>query len=299
MSTQTRHLMHFPAHFGAVIRIREGGPRAWRTLQHHDGQVVVLMAVFLTMFMLGGTLVVDAGLMLNDRRQAQAAVDMAALAAAQDLPWSPGDPSAAAKIATARTTALTYLGVNRYGTVDPDVTVTITTAYQGSPNKILIEAGRVHHWVFGDFWGAIPTTTIRARAVAQTQANAMVHYALMAMNTSQSSALSLNGNASVTITHGGASYVRSSSSSALNLSVTPSSPRRATTSSGAEVRRAMRTGRPRPCTPTTWRIRSRISRRLRPLALVCPDRTRTADTPALRSAPVFTAIRSVLRGSRT
>jgi hypothetical protein len=203
-----------PRHLAAI---RASLARGRAALSRHDGQVVPLMAVFLTMFMLGGTLVVDAGLMLNDRRQAQNAVDMAALAAAQDLPWLPGDPSASAKMATARTTAERFLSDNRYSTTDPDVTVTITTSYQSSPSKIRVEASRVHHWTFGDFWGAIPTTNIKARAVAQQQAQALARYALMAMNRSAPSALYLNGPAHVAVTNGGGTYARSTSSSALQL----------------------------------------------------------------------------------
>src|SRR6266566_2641876 len=99
--------LHLPALFVAaqpryVAAIRASFVRGRAALSRHDGQVVPLMAVFLTMFMLGGTLVVDAGLMLNERRQAQSAVDMAALAAAQDLPWAPADPVAATKMDAAR-----------------------------------------------------------------------------------------------------------------------------------------------------------------------------------------------------
>src|SRR5262249_4974991 len=52
-----------------------------RALGDERGQIAPLMMVFLTLFMLGSLLVVDVGLMLNERRQAQTAADFAALAA--------------------------------------------------------------------------------------------------------------------------------------------------------------------------------------------------------------------------
>ena len=65
----------------------------WVTMAHREeqGQALALMLVTIGLTLIGGVLVIDIGLLFDERRQAQAAADFAALAAAQDLPRNPAD----------------------------------------------------------------------------------------------------------------------------------------------------------------------------------------------------------------
>jgi hypothetical protein len=131
----------------------------------------LLLPVFFTLFMLGGFLVVDVGMLANERRQAQAAADFAALAGALELPYIDTDPDAAAKLLAAENFAREYARTNGYDADDPEVTFGVTTSYLGSADKIEVRVGREHRWLFGDFFGLVPETRVTARAVAQTNAH--------------------------------------------------------------------------------------------------------------------------------
>lgn len=133
---------------------------------HRDerGQALPLMIGSIMLFLALGVTVVDFGLMFGERRAAQRAVDLAALAAAQDLPGRANDPNAAAKLASAETTADEFLIANGF---DPlaGATVAVTTTYAGDPGKIEVRAGRTFTWLFGGLFG-VSTQQINARAVA-------------------------------------------------------------------------------------------------------------------------------------
>ena len=119
--------------------------------------------------LIGGILVVDIGLLLDERRQAQGAADFAALAAAQDLPRSSADPDLAAKIAAAEVTAHNYLEWNGYDEAEPEVTHVVNTTYTGDVDKIEVMVRRSQPWLLGKLFG-LGDITVQGRAVAASNA---------------------------------------------------------------------------------------------------------------------------------
>ena len=128
-----------------------------------------LMLLALAMALVGGVMVIDLGLLFDEKRQAQAAADFAALAAAQDLPRSPADPDLAAKIAAAQVSAIEYLNWNGYDTTDPSVTTNIVTSYGGDVDKIEVRVSRPRPWIFGRIFG-LSYVDVSGRAVAAANA---------------------------------------------------------------------------------------------------------------------------------
>jgi uncharacterized membrane protein len=138
---------------------------------------IVLSLIFFMMPMLA--LVADGGLLLVERRHAQAAADATALAAASDLyeNWSKDNPSGTDSLGTANSSALGVASANGYtndGTTST-VTVNISPAkYSGGPNAgttlppgyaeatVTWYQQRFFSGIFGS--GAIP---VSARAVAR------------------------------------------------------------------------------------------------------------------------------------
>jgi len=137
-------------------------------------QVVLSLSVLMAML----AVVADGGLLLVERRHAQATADAAALAAASDLyeNWSKDNPNGTDSLGTANSSAMYVASANLYtndGTTST-VTVNISPAkYSGGPNKGTtlppgyVEATvtwyqqRFFSGIFGS--GAIP---VSARAVA-------------------------------------------------------------------------------------------------------------------------------------
>ena len=142
-------------------RIPLGGLRRWEW-----GQSAPLLAAAMGFVVVVGVMTLDVGLLLDERREAQAAADFAALAAAQDLPADPLDPQLAAKLATAEATASDYLRRNGFDPADADVTASITTNYNGGVDQIEVVVNRPRAWVFGKIFGLAPIT-IQGRAVAR------------------------------------------------------------------------------------------------------------------------------------
>ena len=152
--------------FGAALLMplpRLGFPRL-----HHDerGQMLPLMAAAMGFMVVAGVMTIDVGLILDERREAQAAADFAALAAAQDLPADPLDPQLATKLATAQATAADYLRRNGFDPADADVTATITTSYGGGVDKIEVVVTRPREWTFGRVFRLGPVN-VQGRAVAR------------------------------------------------------------------------------------------------------------------------------------
>jgi hypothetical protein len=133
------------------------------------GQSMPLMILAAGLSLVGGVLVIDLGLLFDEKREAQAAADFAALAAAQDLPRSPLDPDLVTKIATAQQTASDYLKWNCYDPDDPDITATITTTYSGDVDKIEVRVERPRPWVIGQIFG-LSDIDVGGRAVAAANA---------------------------------------------------------------------------------------------------------------------------------
>ena len=143
----------------------------WLAGFHGDerGQSMPLMLTAMGLALIGGVLVVDIGLLLDERRQAQGAADFAALAAAQDLPRSATDPDVLVKIASAETVAHEYLEWNGFDETEPDVTHIVNSTYAGDVDKIEVMVRRTRPWLFGSLFG-LGDITVQGRAVAAANA---------------------------------------------------------------------------------------------------------------------------------
>ena len=148
--------------------MRDNQPFAMFRRGEH-GQTLVLAPLFLFLFMVGAVLVVDLGRVHVARRSAQAAVDFAALAAAQELPRSDLDPNVGLMVNSAVTQARTYLRLNSHDPNASDVTATITPFFEGDVRKIEVVVERNYEWMFAGFFG-IADPTVAARAVAEANA---------------------------------------------------------------------------------------------------------------------------------
>jgi hypothetical protein len=130
------------------------------------GQTLMLAPLFLFLFMVGASLIVDLGRVYVARRSAQAAVDFAALAAAQELPRSDLEDNISQMVNDAVFQANTYLRLNQHDPSADDVNATITPYYEGDVRKIRVEVQKDHSWIFAGYFG-IPEPTVGAYAVAE------------------------------------------------------------------------------------------------------------------------------------
>ncbi len=118
------------------------------------GQMLVIAVFFLILVMTVAALVLDAGFFLRARRDSQNTADAAVLAGAQDLP---GDPVGA------EDAALAWAAQNGWTNGLDGATVTVTTPYNGNPNKIeVVVAGPARGTLFFD-----TLFNISSRAVAE------------------------------------------------------------------------------------------------------------------------------------
>ncbi|MDA1003898.1 MAG: VWA domain-containing protein [Chloroflexi bacterium] len=140
-----------------------------RAIRDERGQALPLMLAAVMLCTLFGVLVVDLGLMFTERRAAQSAADLAALAAAQDLPVRATDPQFAARIDTATATAISFLAANGYEQGVNGRAVSVVTTYGGDPAHIEVTAGRTVPWLFGRLLG-LANPRVNARAVAAANA---------------------------------------------------------------------------------------------------------------------------------
>lgn len=112
-----------------------------------DGQTIPLLLLAMLMAIFAMAFLVDVGLVYRSKAQLQYAADLAALAAAQELP----DLSAA--VAEARAVArLNGFDDDDLGTDDPDVTVSVEiselTCFRPD-HCVRVTISRMHHWTFG------------------------------------------------------------------------------------------------------------------------------------------------------
>ena len=157
------------------------------------GQGLVLAAMSILVIVVLLALVVDAGLVLHERRQLQGAADAAALAGAVELP---GSPSAAVQ------TAMEYVERNGIDPDDPDTTVQVTTPYDGDPDKIEVTISGEVGFFFGPVLG-IDAVQIDARAVAESSGSGGGGYAILALNKTACYAFKQSGSANLTLENGG------------------------------------------------------------------------------------------------
>ncbi len=154
------------------------------------GQTLMLARLFLFLFLVGATLVVDLGRVYVARRSAQAAVDFAALAAAQELPRSDLESNIPQMVNDAVLQANTYLRLNSHDPMDTDVYATITPYYEGEVRKIRVQVKRDHSWIFAGFFG-VPDPTVGASAVAE--ANSTPRDVMVVLDRSGSMCLESHG----------------------------------------------------------------------------------------------------------
>ena len=159
------------------------------------GQALALMLVTIGLTLVGGVLVIDIGLLFDERRQVQAAADFAALAAAQDLPRNPADPDVVTKLSTAETTAHSYLEWNGYDEAEPDVSHVVTTTYTGEVDKIEVVVRSSRSWLFGGLFG-LDDITVQGRAVAA--ANALQRDVVVTLDRSGSMCIDSHGSLMLT-----------------------------------------------------------------------------------------------------
>jgi hypothetical protein len=164
--------------------------------------------------------VLDGGLLLSERRRAQATADAAALAAAGDL-FANYPSNNGIDTGTARASALTTASANGYNGGNSVVTVNLNPAnYQGGPNagkqvppgyvEVIVTYNQARF--FSNLWGSgnIP---VSARAVARGEWVA-ASPGLLLLDPTASGALDATGNGDVTVTNGSI-VVDSSSSSGI------------------------------------------------------------------------------------
>ncbi|MQA00244.1 MAG: hypothetical protein GEU80_13120 [Dehalococcoidia bacterium] len=170
-------------------------------LQREHGQIAPLMAVALTLFALFGIVAIDIAMLYDERAEAQTSVDLAALAAAQELPVSP-------LLAVAQ--AEDYLRRNGWDLEDPEVTITVNVL--GTDQ---VEVVAQHHQapLFGAFLGL--TYDVGARAVAERTVQGGGNYAILVLDETACQAFYMSGNGEVVIENGGIMVNSSCASSAV------------------------------------------------------------------------------------
>jgi Flp pilus assembly protein TadG len=167
------------------------------------GAIVLFVAVCLTVLLGVVAIALDGGVLLTERRHAQAAADAAALAAACDLYKNYGTNGGLDNsTGTAKASALSTAAANGYandGTVSV-VTVNIPPSsgdYSGKAGyaEVIVKFNQTRSFssIFGS--GSIP---VQARAVARGSADARSNAAILILDPSSSSALAVSGTPSVT-----------------------------------------------------------------------------------------------------
>jgi hypothetical protein len=133
--------------------------------------VLLLFLVVLTVIFVIGVIVVDVGLWLSERRQAQSAADMAALAAATELRNS--DSATRAK-------GRDYARRNGFDDGASHVTVSVTPRFDGDPDEVEVVIEEISPPLFGQIF-KLADMDIGARAVARIQDTpAALTYAMFA-----------------------------------------------------------------------------------------------------------------------
>jgi Putative Flp pilus-assembly TadE/G-like len=107
-----------------------------RLARSERGQAMVLTVVCVTVLLGMAALVLDVGSWFVDRRQLQAGVDAAALAAAQDLPWTDSANSAAASYASKNGVSSPTISFSGQNSANDTVNVSASRVSQGFFSKV-------------------------------------------------------------------------------------------------------------------------------------------------------------------
>jgi len=123
-----------------------------KIVKNEDGQVLVLMALFLTVLLGFAALTIDIGMVYVTKAKLQNTADAAALAGAQDLP----------NTSTAKSTAIYYAGQNGVQASE----TTPTAPYNGDSTKIEVVCTKTVSYTFARVLG-FTQSDVSERAVAQ------------------------------------------------------------------------------------------------------------------------------------
>lgn len=164
------------------------------------GQMLILFVFGLAALMGIVALTIDVGLAYVNRREMMNAADAAVLAGAARLLEGASPPVAVAE-------AQEFAEKNGYFSGEGGISVSINVPpisgpHRGDGNYIEVVIEREVDTVFATVLGQ-STWSITARAVAGVEAQSNAEYALIALNEDASSALRLNGNASITVNGAG------------------------------------------------------------------------------------------------
>lgn len=191
---------------------RLGLVRALRRAADERGQAALLMGASFFVMALLSILVLDVGVMYGVRRHSQTAADLAALAAAADLPSAPSDPQFASKIAAAKNTARLYLATNGFdqcgdgihdaiGGCDVAVTATARTGNEitgvaADASWIEVTTTSQQSWLVGKLIN-LPDVDVGARAVAELTRTPSA-YSVITLDSTGCQSLKLGGNGNFT-----------------------------------------------------------------------------------------------------
>jgi Flp pilus assembly protein TadG len=149
-----------------------------RRARQEDGVVLVIVALLMVVFMASAALAIDVGSFYQAQRQAQSAADAGALAAAQDLPSGTVAAAAATSYAT---------------TNFPGSTVTVSTPYNGSSQRVKVTVNATTPSFFGQFLGVTKADVSASAVAGGTGATKAAIFAYD--STCSSTGVALNGNA--------------------------------------------------------------------------------------------------------
>lgn len=144
-------------------------------VREEGGQTIALVSIMLLTLMGVVAIVVDIAVFAEEKRQLQNAADAAALAAVRELP---------ADAVAARAAAATYLTANGYTIAAGDVSVSITTPYNGDSE--LAEVVLTNHdvpYLFARVLGFV-SLDLSARAVGEVVTGWEDDYAIFAIDSS-------------------------------------------------------------------------------------------------------------------
>lgn len=160
-------------------------------LRDEQGQVLVIMTAAMTSLTLFTGAVIDIGIVMEERRQIQNAVDAASLAGARAARDNPGQAVAVAH---------QYLLLNGIDPADPDINVTINTVY--GTNQVEITVSTAVPTAFLRVAG-IDSKDVTVRAVGEALPLGAGNYAMVSLNETACNAFEVFGNPDLSITGGG------------------------------------------------------------------------------------------------
>jgi len=176
--------------------------RIWQSIGRDDGQVIVVLTGAMLTLILTVGLVFDVGIILEDRRQLQNAVDAAALAGAVAERDSPSQTVAQVE---------TYLLANGFDVSDTALTVAVDHNY--GPDQVEVTATLQVPTSFFRLIN-VNSKTVQVRAVGEAQIGVGVaDYAIVSLNETVCDAFRKGGNSDLVINGGGGIMVNSSCAS--------------------------------------------------------------------------------------